>query len=283
MKIGIIGAENSHSIEISKNININKCVKGFTVDYLWGETDDFAIKTAQQGNIPNIVKKPQDMLGKIDALIVDYRHAKYHLNAAAAFIKAGVPTYIDKPFCYRVSEGEKFLALARDCGTPVTSFGVVPKQKSFERFVKKMQSTGDVVCGSVYGPCDLKSPYGGIFFYGIHTVEMALCAFGFNVSKVLLTQNKQNSTGQLMYDDGKIVTLHLHRDYFNFSIAAQTTGGFVSSDVKFDAEKSVAGIKVFTDMFNTKVEPVSHEDILMPIRVLESLQKSQKSKMIEKV
>jgi hypothetical protein len=283
MKIGIIGAENSHSIEISKNININKCVKGFTVDYIWGETDEFARKTAQEGNIPNIVKKPQDMLGKIDALVVDHRHAKHHLKAAAAFVKAGVPAYIDKPFCYRVSEGEKFLQMAKDCGTPVTSFGVLPKQKSFERFVKKIKNPDDVVCGSVYGPCDMKSPFGGIFFYGIHTVEMALNAFGFDVSKVLLTQNKQNATGQLMYDNGRIVTLNLHRDYFNFSIAAQTTGGFISSDITFDTEKSITGIKVFTDMFKTKVEPISHEDILMPIRVLEALQKSQKSKAIEKV
>ncbi len=283
MKIGIIGAENSHSIEISKNININKCVKGFTVDYIWGETDEFAKKTAQEGSIPNIVKKPQDMLGKIDALVVDHRHAKYHLKAAAAFVKAGIPAYIDKPFCYRVSEGEKFLQMAKDCGTPITSFGVLPKQKSFEKFVKKIKSPDDVVCGSVYGPCDIKSPFGGIFFYGIHTVEMALSAFGFNVSKVLLTQNKQNATGQLMYDNGKIVTLNLHRDYFNFSIAAQTTGGFISSDITFDTEKSVAGIKVFTDMFKTKVEPISHENILMPIRVLEALQKSQKTKTVEKI
>ena len=42
------------------------------------------------------------MLGKIDALIVDHRHAKFHLEAATPFVKAGIPTFVDKPFCYRV-------------------------------------------------------------------------------------------------------------------------------------------------------------------------------------
>ena len=58
------------------------------------------------------------MLGKIDALIVDHRHAKYHLEAATPFVKAGIPTFIDKPFCYRVEEGRKFLAMAHKLGNP---------------------------------------------------------------------------------------------------------------------------------------------------------------------
>ena len=38
MKIGIIGAENTHTAAIGYMINAEKLVKGFTVDYVWGET-----------------------------------------------------------------------------------------------------------------------------------------------------------------------------------------------------------------------------------------------------
>jgi predicted dehydrogenase len=69
-----------------------------------------------------MVKDPADLMGKIDALIVDHHHAKYHLEATAPFIKARIPTFIDKPFCYRVEEGRKFLAQARERSTPVTSY-----------------------------------------------------------------------------------------------------------------------------------------------------------------
>ena len=40
-----------------------------------------------------MVKDPKEMLGKIDALIVDHRHAKYHLEPAIPFVKAGIPYF----------------------------------------------------------------------------------------------------------------------------------------------------------------------------------------------
>jgi hypothetical protein len=43
MKIGIIGAENSHTAAIAKLINVEQKIKGFSVDYVWGETDAFAL------------------------------------------------------------------------------------------------------------------------------------------------------------------------------------------------------------------------------------------------
>lgn len=283
MKIGIIGAENSHATAIAKNINIDKNVKGFTVDYIWGETGEFAKMAAKEGEISNIVKKTTDMLGKIDALIVDHRHPKYHLKAALPFVKAGIPSYIDKPFCYRVDKGVEFLKLAKKLGTPVTSFGVLTEQSSYRRFVKKLQNSGKINSGTIYAPCDIKSPYGGVFFYGIHSVEMALNAFGFDVSRVLMTKNKDNATGQLIYKDGRIVTMNFHKNNWTFAISAHTEKGLVASDIKMDANNSIGGIKIFTKMFKTGIEPIEHKKIMLPIRILEALQRSQKTKAIEKI
>jgi predicted dehydrogenase len=91
--------------------NIDKKFPAAEIKYVWGETDEFARNVAAKGNIPNIAKDPKEMLGKIDALIVDHRHAKYHLEAATPFIKEGIPTFVDKPFCYRAEEGKEFLVL----------------------------------------------------------------------------------------------------------------------------------------------------------------------------
>lgn len=73
MNIGVIGAENTHAVDIAKFINVEKKIRGFTVDYIWGETRQFAEEAAKKGDIPNIVENTEDMLGKIDALIVDHR------------------------------------------------------------------------------------------------------------------------------------------------------------------------------------------------------------------
>ena len=71
--IGIIGAENSHTIHYGKMFNIEKRFPGFEAKYVWGETAALAERAKEKGGIPTIVKDPNEMLGKIDALIVDHR------------------------------------------------------------------------------------------------------------------------------------------------------------------------------------------------------------------
>ncbi len=284
MIIGIIGAENSHTAAIAKTINVDKLVKGFNVDYVWGETEKYAKDAAKKGSIANIVDKPKDMLGKVDAVIVDHRHPKYHLKPVTPFIKKGIPAFVDKPFCYRSEEGSEFLEVASKSGAPVTSFSVLPHQKSFKRFVKKLDSAGDILAGETWGPCDLLSKWGGIFFYGIHQVDMILKAFGYNVSKVLVTANGNGATGQLMYPDGKIVTMHLiNEGCSGFGIGVIGSKKNIHQDIVFDENPYLTGIKTFTKMFKTGQEPESADEMLIPVKVLEALEKSVKSKQIEKV
>src|SRR5690606_19571201 len=76
LRIGIIGAENSHTIGFGKMFNIDKKFPGAGVVYVWGETEQFARNAMEKGRIPNMVKDPAEMLGKINALIVDHRHPK---------------------------------------------------------------------------------------------------------------------------------------------------------------------------------------------------------------
>ncbi|MCE5340165.1 MAG: Gfo/Idh/MocA family oxidoreductase [Planctomycetaceae bacterium] len=284
MKIGIIGAENSHTTRIAHTINVEKLIKGFTVDYVWGETDEYAQKAAKEGKIPNMVKRPIEMLGKIDALIVDHRHGKYHLKSALPFVKKGIPCFIDKPFCYRYAEGKEFLKIAKKYGTPVTSFSVIPKQKTFIEFTKKLFNNGDVLAGTMYGPADLKSKWGGVFFYGIHQVDAALNVFGYNVVKVLITKNGNGSTGQMIYSDGKIVTLNLVKQgHHGFFIDAMCTKGFIQQTIVYDENPYLNGIKTFTKMFKSGIEPEKYENILKPVQVLEAMEKSIASGKIENV
>ncbi len=284
MKIGIIGAENSHTTAIAKIINVEKKIKGFSVDYLWGETPEFAKAAAKAGKIPNIVEKSKDMLGKVDAVLVDHRHPKYHLPAVLPFIKKGIPTFVDKPFCYNSAKGKEFLRIAKENKTPVTSFSVLPKYASFRRFVKQMEGIGEIIGGSTYGPADLKSKWGGVFFYGIHQVETALMAFGYNVKSVLLTKNGNGNTGQLLYTDGKIVTLNLIKSGSpGFGISAIGSEKSIASNLPGDKSPYLTGVKDFCHMFKTGEEPISHALILRPVQVLEALQRSLKSGVAEKI
>ncbi|MCK4855529.1 MAG: Gfo/Idh/MocA family oxidoreductase [Bacteroidales bacterium] len=274
MRIGIIGAENSHTIGFGKMFNTDNKFPGIEVKYVWGETEEFARKAMEKGNIPNMVSNPSDMLGKIDALIVDHRHAKYHLEAATPFVKAGIPTFIDKPFCYRVSEGKEFLAMAREAGTPVTSFSSVRQSDATFDMKKQMESLGEFNHIVSLGPADLESKYGGIFFYGVHIIEPLLFLFGENVSKVRITRNEKNSTASLAYDDGKLATLIFNNMYSGWETFIDTKEGLIKLDSSVEKSDPTKNYVDMVEMFRTGKEPRSHQSILAGVAVLEALEES---------
>jgi hypothetical protein len=77
----------------------------------------------EKGQIPNMSKTRHEMLGKIDALIVDHRHPKLPPGSSHTICQKRVfPTVYRQPVLYRLEEGKEFLAIARSAGTPVSSY-----------------------------------------------------------------------------------------------------------------------------------------------------------------
>ena len=283
IRIGIIGAENSHTIGFGKIFNTEKKFPGVEVKYLWGETDEFASIAAAKGNIPNIVKDPREMLGRIDALIVDHRHAKYHLEAATPFIKERIPTFIDKPFCYRVAEGKEFLALARKHGTPVTSYSSIAHSNSTYDIKKQIESMGKINQVVRYGPVDVDSKYGGIFFYGVHLVQPLMNMFGEDIERVRVTRNGQNGNANLVFKSGLYATLVFKNVSRGWETFVETEEGLIELRSRVEESDPAINYVDMVEMFRTGKEPRSHQSILNCVSVLEALEKSVASQNWEEV
>jgi predicted dehydrogenase len=284
IRIGIIGAENSHTVGYGKMFNTDKKFPGVEVLYVWGETEEFAKNAMEKGNIPNMVKDPLEMLGKIDALIVDHRHAKYHLAAATPFIKAGIPTFIDKPFCYRISEGKEFLALARKLGTPVSSYSTVAYTNATLDWKKQVAAMGNINQVIRYGTVDIESEYGGIFFYGVHLLQPVMNIFGEDIERVKVTRNGKKGSAGLVFKSGLYATLIFKNVYSpNWETLVETTDGLVELKSRVSESDPEICYVDMVEMFRTGKEPRSHESILSDVAVLEALEKSVASQEWETV
>ena len=283
IRIGIIGAENSHSIEYGKIFNIEKKFPGIEVLYIWGETEEFAKNAMKEGGIPEMVKDPLDMMGKIDALIVDHRHPKYHLPAAEPFVKAGIPTFIDKPFCYRVTEGKAFLAMTRKTGTPITSYSMIAQSKATYDLKEQVGAIGDFSQIISCGPADLDSIYGGIFFYGIHIIQPLMLIFGSDIKKVRVNRNGKIANASLAFSNGKLATLVFKNLSGGWETFVDIKGGLIKLQSRVPEPDPGKNYTDMVEMFRTGKEPLSDKDILGPVAVLEALEKSSLSDAWEDV
>jgi predicted dehydrogenase len=274
IRIGIIGAENSHTIGFGKLFNIDKKFEGLEVKYVWGETDELARKASERGKIPHIVSRPEEMLGKIDALIVDHRHARYHLEAATPFIKAGIPSFIDKPFCYRMEEGRDFLAMAREYGTPVTSFSSIAHSEATFDMIEQLKEIEKVHQVVRLGRADFDSVYGGIFFYGVHLLQPLMYMFGDEIEKVKVTRTGTKGNITLTYRDGLTASLILNRKVYGWKTYLETDEGIRELTSRIDPPQVDRNYTDMVEMFRTGKEPRSHESILRCVAVLEAIEQS---------
>jgi predicted dehydrogenase len=283
IRVGIIGAENSHSSGFGKMFNVDKKFPGVEVTHLWGETEEFARKTAVAGKIPTIVKDQSEMLGQIDALIVDHRHAKFHLEAATPFVKAGIPTFIDKPFCYRVKEGKAFLEMARKAGAPITSFSSIADSVCTYDIKQQLESLGTINHVIRYGPVDLDSEYGGVFFYGVHILQPLMFMCGEDIERVKITREGKKGSASLVFKSGLYATLIFKNTSYGWETFVETKKGLIEMKSRVPESEP---IQIYTDivnMFRTRVEPRSHQSILTEVAILEALEKAASNQKWEEV
>lgn len=276
MKIGIVGAENSHTAAIAKVLNVQKRVRGFAVSHVWGETEAYARQAAEAGQIPHIVAAPEELIGKVDAVVIDHRHGKDHLPAAAPLLEAKLPLFIDKPFCYRTAAGRRFLARAAELRVPVCSFSVLPHQAAFADLRRQVRDLGQIHAVVSTGVCDIQSKYGGVFFYGIHQVDMVMRLLGYDVAYAQLVRGRgRNHLAVLTYRDGAVAGLNLiGAGPARFHVSVVGEKGRVDKEIAFDESPYLAGVKAFCRVFRTGRTDATVETMLGPVAVLEALEKS---------
>ena len=244
--------------------------------HVWGETAQYAQAAAAAGQIPHIVRTPEELIGQVDAAVVDHRHGKEHLPAARPLLEAKIPLFIDKPFCYRQAEGKRFLARAEELGVPVCSFSTLPKQASYRAFAKKMRQLGSIQALVSTGSCDIKSKWGGVFFYGIHQVDMVLRLLGTDIRWAEIHRGAgANHTAILTYRDGCVATLNLVGGAApGFHLSAIGEKGRMDEPITFDESSYLSGIRDFCTMFRTGKTDETVQTMLGPVAVLEALEKS---------
>ena len=70
---------------------------GARVTHVWTQDEAESHKIALASRIDTVSRKPEDMIGEIDALLLARDDAQNHLSFADPFLRAGLPVYIDKP------------------------------------------------------------------------------------------------------------------------------------------------------------------------------------------
>ena len=74
-------------------------IPGAKVEYIYCNRRADAEHVAALSLIPHVVDRPEEMIGKVDAVIIATDVGSEHVERAKPFIEAKLPLFIDKPLC----------------------------------------------------------------------------------------------------------------------------------------------------------------------------------------
>ena len=79
------------------------------VTHIWTDKLDEARLVAKASLIPNVVERPEDVIGHVDAVFISTDDGYEHVRRARPFVEAGLPVFIDKPLAISVKDLQTFI------------------------------------------------------------------------------------------------------------------------------------------------------------------------------
>lgn len=277
MRVGIVGTESSHVDHIVDYLNVDQARPGIRVTALAGGSAERDQALCRTGGIDVVVPDVTALLEVADALIVTARHGGTHRDLALPFLEAGRPVLVDKPFACSVADAEAMLQAAEKHQTLVTSYSALRHLPATESLAATLRTIGPVRSVVATGPADASSEYGGIFFYGIHPVDVALRLASGPVGQVQTNRVGESIVASAVVGDAQ-VTVNLIKPGPDgpvpFHALAVGRGGIAASELPTDGNYLANGLAAFLDMVEGTIPALSRNELLRPIAFLEAVDRA---------
>ena len=158
-----------------------------------------ARKIAKASNIENVVEKPEDMIGEVDAVICATDDGNEHVERCKPFLDAGIPMFIDKPLVNTEEDLKTFVKWHKE-GKKFISGSSLRYNKSLEPYYKNHYELGKLMY--ICQPMAKKFET-----YGIHALEAVYPLLGEGYVSVRNTGTYEQAHLHIKHKSGCNVTI----------------------------------------------------------------------------
>jgi len=169
-------------------------VRGAKVTHIWCDDPEDAKRVARAALIPNILEKPEDAIGQVDAVIIPTDKGWEHVRRAEPFVKAGLPIFIDKPLTDNVEDLKVFIKWVKE-GAKILSSSSLRYLKELEPYFTSTYELGNLR----YINMTMNKSWER---YGIHALEPIYRLTGPGYISVQNTGSRDNNILHLTHENG---------------------------------------------------------------------------------
>ncbi len=286
IRVGIIGLDTSHVVAFTQLLNNPKAsgdLAGVRVvaAYRGGSPDipdsanrlDGFTKTLRTKYQIEIVDSIDELLKKVDAVLLESVDGRPHLKQVIPVLLAGKPVFIDKPIAGSLADAIRIFELARKHKVPCFSSSSLRFYPNIQA-VRKDPKIGAVLGCDTYGPCSLEPHHPDLFWYGIHGVETLFTLMGTGCEKVTRTQTKDFEQVTGTWKDGRIGTFRgIRRGPSGYGVTVFGAKGVQQTIASGGYQPLVGEICKF---FRSGKAPVSAEETIEMFAFMEAADESKR-------
>lgn len=291
LKIGLIGLDTSHVPAFTQLLNKPEKeyhVAGAKVVAAYpGGSPDFGLSADRVEGFTadvrdnygvRILESPAAVAAEVDAILLTSVDGRAHYDFFGQIAEYKRPTFIDKPFAVSSADARAIADLAIEKGIAMFS-------ASSLRFAEPLvQALGEVGRENIWGadfsgPMAIEPTQPGLFWYGIHTVEMLYATFGRGCARVTTVTNEDHDLVTAEWADGRIGTIRGNRKQgYSFGALLHSDAGMRFVDASNHPKPGYAGLLERTiPMFRGGEPPIDIEETVETIRFIEAANESRET------
>jgi predicted dehydrogenase len=217
LKAGVIGLDTSHAPAFARLLNGPEAtgdlagvrvVAAFpggssdippSADRVKGYTEEFQKMSIE------IVPSIDELLKKVDVVLLESVDGRPHLEQAIPVLRAGKPVFIDKPVAGSLADAVAIFDLAKQLNVPCFSSSSLRFSKGILG-MRNDEKVGKVTGCEARGPCSLEPHHPDLFWYGIHGTEILFTIMGTGCVEVSRVHTEGTDFALGRWEDGRVGT-----------------------------------------------------------------------------
>lgn len=293
IRVGIIGLDTSHAVLFTEMLNnkahpyhvqggkVIAAYPGGSADFelSYSRVEGYTAKLRDQFDV-QIMNSVEGVVELVDAMLLESVDGRVHLEQfkRVASCGNGKPVFIDKPLTINTQEAEEIFAVAAKFNVPIMSSSSLRYAEAITQSLSD-EEKGHIIGVDCYGPMPLQPTQPGLFWYGIHTVEMLFAALGGNCLQVTTSSTENHDLVVGAWEDGRIGTIRGNRQgnqTFGAMLHREQGSQFV--DINAHPKPYYASLlEQIMVLFTKGVTDIAPQETIQIIRFIEAANESKQS------
>lgn len=219
IRAGIIGADTSHCTAFAKMLNeapadgphagvkVVACFPSFSPDIKSsaGRVEKFKKELSEKWSV-RLTDSIEAMLKDVDVVLLESVDGRRHLKELEPVARAGKPVYIDKPFTASLADAKAIVKLVKETKLPCFSCSSLRYDSAIAKAAEDLKACGKIIGCDAYSPAHLEPTNPGLFWYGIHGVEILYTIMGTGCKSVQCTSRPDSDMVIGTWSDDRLGT-----------------------------------------------------------------------------